>query len=107
MTAQAAQSPAWRRLLSFGAKLLLTAGALYLLLTHPVRNNDGESIIALRAILDYLPRIDPTVFWTFALAAFLVRAVGIACSMVRWTWLLRGQGIDFPGWHIVTTFLIG
>ncbi|MBI3785810.1 MAG: flippase-like domain-containing protein [Deltaproteobacteria bacterium] len=107
MTAASVQPSAVRRLLSFAVKLLLTAGAIYLLLTHPVRNNSGESVIALRAILDYLPQIDSRTFWYFAFTAFTVRACGIVSSMLRWSWLLRGQGIHFRGWHIVTTFLIG
>ena len=88
-------------------KIVLTIAAFYVLLTHPVRNAAGESVMALRAILDYLPRIDPATFWRFAALAFVVRATGVACSMLRWSLLLRGQGIYFPAWHIITTFMIG
>jgi hypothetical protein len=94
-------------LLKLALKILLTGGAFYLLLTHPVRTDRGESVVALRAILDFLPRIDANVFWRFVTLAFFVRVVGIVCSMLRWRMLLRGQGIQFPFWHIVTTFLIG
>lgn len=96
-----------RSVVSFAAKLAITVGAFYLLLRHPVRTSDGTTVVALEAILDYLPRIDWGIFWRFALIAFFVRACGIACSMTRWALLLRGQGISFSAWHIVTTFLIG
>src|SRR4051812_34688993 len=48
-----------------GLKVLLTIGAFYLLLTHRVRTDDGRHVSALRAIADYLPQIDPVVFWRF------------------------------------------
>jgi uncharacterized protein (TIRG00374 family) len=99
--------PLWRRIASPLLKLALTVGAFYLLLTHPVRTGDGQSVVALQAILDYLPRIDAQIFWKFALLAFAVRVCGIGCSMLRWSLLLRGPGLHFPFTHIVTTFLIG
>lgn len=99
--------PLWRRVASPLLKLALTAGAFYLLLTHPVRTGDGQSVVALEAIVDYLPRIDAQLFWKFALLAFAIRVCGIVCSMLRWSLLLRGQGLHFPFLHIVTTFLIG
>ncbi len=89
------------------AKVLLTVAAFYLLLTHHVRTESGESVIALRAILDYLPQIEAGTFWRFTLLALAVKAVGIFASMLRWQLLLQGQGVRFPLWHIVTTFLIG
>jgi len=91
----------------FALKLALTAAAFYLLLTHEVRLEGGESVSALRAVLDYLPQIDPHTFWRFTAIAFLVKLGGIVAAMVRWALLLRGQGIVFPFWHIATTFLIG
>jgi len=96
-----------RSLLKTTMKVLLTVGAFYLLLTHRVRTESGESVMALNAILDYLPRIDAGVFWRFTFFAFAIKLVGIGASMVRWHLLLRGQGIVFPLWHICTTFLIG
>lgn len=96
-----------RRVLNTMLKVLLTAGAFYLLLTHRVRTESGEPVIALRAILDYLPHIQGSVFWRFTLLAFTIKFVGMLASMLRWYLLLRGQGITFPLWHIVTTFLIG
>ena len=96
-----------RTALKTALKVLLTVGAFYLLLTHAVRTESGEKVIALRAILDYLPQIDSGVFWRATLVAFLVRCCGVLCAMIRWYLLLRGQGIVFPIGHIVTTFLIG
>ncbi|MCK6555198.1 flippase-like domain-containing protein [Candidatus Binatia bacterium] len=91
----------------FLIKAGLTAGAFYLLLTHTVRTESGETVTAVRAIIDYLPRIDPHVFWRFTLLAMLVKTAGILASMLRWHLLLIGQGIRFRFGHIVTTFLIG
>jgi len=88
-------------------KVLVTAAAFYLLLTHHVRTESGESVMALRAILDYLPRIEAGVFWRFTLLAVAIKGIGIFSSMLRWWLLLRGQGIVFPLWHVVTTFMIG
>jgi uncharacterized protein (TIRG00374 family) len=96
-----------RNLLKTALKVLLTAGAFYLLLTHSMRTESGESVTALRAILDYLPHIEGAVFWRFTLLAVAVKGAGIFASMYRWHLLLRGQGIVFPLWHIATTFLIG
>ncbi len=96
-----------RRVLATLGKVLVTVGAFYLLLTHPVRVGSGEPVMALRAILDYLPQIDAGIFWRFTLLATAVKGIGIFSAMVRWYILLRGQGITFPLWHIVTTFLIG
>ena len=100
-------SPTLRRALNTGLKVLLTCGAFYLLLTHHVRTESGASVMALRAIIDYLPQIHAGVFWRFTLLAFAIKCVGMFASMLRWYLLLRGQGMVFPLWHIVTTFLIG
>ncbi len=109
MAMQAAQPVAYsaRNILKTALKLLLTVGAFYLLLTHRVRTESGESVMALRAILDYLPQIEAGAFWRYTLLALAIKGVGIFSSMLRWHLLLRGQGIVFPFWHIVTTFLIG
>jgi len=100
-------SSKWRGLLKAALKVLLTLVAFYLLFTHSVRTETGESVTAIRAILDYLPRIQAAVFWRFTALAVLIKSVGILASMVRWHLLLCGQGIVFPFWHIATTFLIG
>ena len=94
-------------LLRTALKFLLTVGAFYVLLTHKVRTESGDTVVALRAILDYLPRIEAGPFWRYTLLAVAVKAVGIFSSMLRWYLLLRGQGIEFPLSHIITTFLIG
>lgn len=96
-----------RSVVTTALKGIVTVAAFYLLLTHQVRTQSGESITALRAILDYLPQISAGVFWRFTLLAFAIRCVGMFASMLRWHLLLRGQGIVFHLWHIVTTFLIG
>jgi uncharacterized protein (TIRG00374 family) len=100
-------SPSMRSVFTTAGKGLLTIGAFYFLLTHPVRIGSGEPVMALRAILDYLPHIDAGTFWRFTLLATAVKGIAIFASMLRWYVLLRGQGIIFPLWHIVTTFLIG
>ena len=108
MSTPASAERSWARTsLSFAAKCGVTVAAFYLLLQHPVETSDGARVSALQAILDYLPRIDTGVFWRFALLAFGVRMCGMACSMLRWNVLLRGQGLYFPLWHVFTTFLIG
>jgi uncharacterized protein (TIRG00374 family) len=99
--------PTLRRVLNTGAKVLITVGAFYLLLTHQVRTESGEPQMALRAILDYLPHIEGSVFWRYLLLAFAIKCVGMFASMLRWYLLLRGQGLVFPLGHIVITFLIG
>ena len=96
-----------RSVLKTALKALLTAAAFYLLLTHHVRTESGESVIALRAILDYVPQISAGTFWRYTALAVLIKSVGIFASMLRWHLLLCGQGIVFPLWHIVVTFLIG
>jgi uncharacterized protein (TIRG00374 family) len=95
------------RVLSLVLKAAVTAGAFWLLLTHPIRRPDGTHASALRTILDYLPHINARTFWTFVLIATGVKASGIFCSMVRWHVLLRAKGIRFPFIHIVGSFLIG
>ena len=96
-----------RSVVKTALKVLLTGGAFYLLLTHKVRTESGDTVLALRAILDYLPQISAATFWRFTALALLIKSVGIFASMLRWHVLLCGQGIVFPLWHIVTTFLIG
>ncbi len=103
----AAPRPLWRRIASPAAKLVLTIGAFYLLLTHPVQTDGNEKVVALEAIRSYLPNIEVREFLFFSAIAFLIRITGMFCSMLRWHLLLRGQGLKFPFVHIATTFLIG
>lgn len=96
-----------RRVLSLAVKVGLTFGAFWLLLSHKVQDASGEWISTFEAIRRELPGIEPRTFWAFCALAACIKFVGIACSMWRWHTLLRAQGIRFPIWHIVGTFLIG
>ncbi len=64
-------------------------------------------ITTFRAIKAYLPKIEARSFWIFLLIAAVLKAFGIAASMLRWHLLLIGQGIRFPFGHLAGTFLIG
>ncbi|MBN1550189.1 flippase-like domain-containing protein, partial [bacterium] len=66
-----------------------------------------EKKTTFRAIIDYLPKINASTFWIFVLLAISIKGLGILCSMYRWHLLLQGQGIRFPFWHLVGSFLIG
>jgi len=88
-------------------KAVITVGAFYLLLTHEVRNEEGEHVVAFRAIVDYLPKIQASVFWFYVSIGTTVRAFGILASMLRWHLLLIGQGIRLPFGHLAGSFLIG
>jgi len=88
-------------------KAALTIGAFYLLLSHPVKTEDGSKVVAGKLVLDTLARVDHFTFWTFCLASAGVKFVGILASMYRWVVLLRGQGIELPFRHIFGSFLIG
>jgi len=96
-----------RSLFATGAKLAVTLGAFYLLLTHEVRTDDGRHVTALRAIIDYLPKIEAGTFWIFVALAAAIKFLGILASMYRWFLLLEGQGIRFPFAHIFGAFLTG
>jgi len=97
----------WRGRLLTGIKAGVTVWAFVLLLGHPVRLADGTREVAWRLILAELRTIDAGMFWTFVLCATGIKVVGILASMLRWTLLLQGQGIDLPFRHIFGTFLIG
>ena len=51
--------------------------------------------------------IDAATFALFVAIGAAIRFAGIACSMLRWQLVLRGQGIDFPFRHVFGSFLIG
>lgn len=97
----------WRSRLLTVVKAGVTLWAFLLLLEHPVRLADGTREVAWRLIAAELKTIDAKTFWTFVLCATAIKLVGILASMLRWTILLRGQGIDLPFRHIFGTFLIG
>ncbi len=91
----------------FLVKALLTAGAFWLLFAHRVTDPDGRSATTFEVIRDFLPRIDFGTFVRFVLLATATKVVGILASMLRWSVLLRGQGIDLPFRHVFGSFLIG
>ncbi|MCA9509895.1 MAG: sulfatase-like hydrolase/transferase [Myxococcales bacterium] len=97
----------WRGRLSTVCKAAITAGAFYILLSHPVKMEDGSRVVAGRLVLDTLASVDHFTFWTFCLASAGVKFVGILASMYRWVVLLRGQGIELPFRHVFGSFLIG
>ncbi|MCP4038603.1 MAG: sulfatase-like hydrolase/transferase, partial [bacterium] len=88
-------------------KAWVTVRAFWLLLTHPVKMEDGSHVIAWRLIRQTLENIDAGTFWLFVVAAAGIKFVGILASMYRWIVLLRGQGIELPFRHIFGSFLIG
>ncbi|MCC6640834.1 MAG: sulfatase-like hydrolase/transferase [Deltaproteobacteria bacterium] len=97
----------WRSRLLTVIKAAVTVWAFALLLQHPVVKADGTREVAWRLILVELRSIDAATFWTFVACATAIKIVGILASMLRWTILLRGQGVDLPFRHIFGTFLIG
>ena len=96
-----------RRCLVWGAKAVLTGGAFYLLLSHPIETASGDTVAVWRALAEHLGGLDPSAFVPLLLAATAIKLVGIACSMGRWHLLLIGQGIRFDVWHVVGAFLTG
>jgi len=97
----------WRGRLLNALKLWLTVRVFWLLLTHPVKVEDGSKVVAYRLVLETLAGLDQRTFWSFCALAAGIKFVGILASMYRWTILLRGQGIDLPFRHIFGSFLIG
>ena len=88
-------------------KAWVTVRAFWLLLSHPVKLEDGEYVIAWKLIQQTLQNIDARTFWLFVSMATGIKFVGILASMRRWLILLRGQGIQLPFKHIFGSFLIG
>ncbi|MFT5443406.1 MAG: arylsulfatase A-like enzyme/uncharacterized membrane protein YbhN (UPF0104 family) [Myxococcota bacterium] len=85
----------------------VTIRVFWLLLSHPVKMEDGSHVVALKLIQQTLASIDAATFWTFVLLAAGIKFLGILASMYRWVVLLRGQGIVLPFKHIFGSFLIG
>ena len=100
------QDPWKGRVLNF-LKAWFTIRAFWLLLTHPVKLEDGSHVIAWKLIQQTLEGIDAGTFWLFVSLAAGVKFLGILSSMYRWIVLLRGQQIEFPFKHIFGSFLIG
>ena len=88
-------------------KAWVTVRAFWLLLTHPVKLESGDHVIAWKLIQQTLQNIDAGTFWLFVALAAGIKFIGILASMYRWTVLLRGQGIQLPFKHIFGSFLIG
>ncbi len=88
-------------------KVVITVAAFYLLLTHEVKVESGQHVMAFRAILNYLPQINARIFWTFVAIATLLKVIGIVASMYRWHLLLIGQGVRFPFRHLAGSFMVG
>ena len=96
-----------RRTVQLILKAGLTVGAFYLLLSHGVTDEAGVTKPIYAIITEHLATIELSTFLPWLLAATLLKAVGIACSMLRWHLLLMGQGIRFNFGHVVGSFLIG
>lgn len=88
-------------------KAWTTVVCFWALLAHPMKNAEGETVIALRLIADTLAKIDPGTFWLFVALATGIKIVGMLSSMARWQLMLAGQGIELPFKHIFGSFLIG
>jgi uncharacterized protein (TIRG00374 family) len=100
------QDPTRGRILNV-LKAWVTIRAFWLLLTHPVKLETGDHVIAWKLIQETLQNIDAGTFWLFVLLAAGIKFVGILASMSRWIILLRGQQIQLPFKHIFGSFLIG
>ncbi len=90
-------------------KAVITVGAFYMLLTHPVDGGEGVGKIPIyHAILDYVGTVDARTFFVWSLVAMAVKFCGVISSAWAWSLLLRGQGLLYPFWQqIMTAFLIG
>jgi len=88
-------------------KAWTTVVCFWALLAHPMKNEAGEQVIALRLIADTLSKIDAGTFWLFVGIATGIKVVGMLSSMWRWKLMLVGQGIELPFRHIFGSFLIG
>jgi uncharacterized protein (TIRG00374 family) len=97
----------WRGRLLNLLKAWVTIRAFWLLLSHPVKMDDGSRVVAAQLVLDTLKGLDAGTFLLFCACAAGIKFVGILASMYRWLLLLRGQKIELPFRHIFGSFLIG
>ena len=97
----------WRGRLLNLLKAWVTIRAFWLLLSHPVKLDDGSRVVAAQLVLDTLKSLDAGTFFLFCACAAGIKFVGILASMYRWLLLLRGQKIELPFRHIFGSFLIG
>lgn len=88
-------------------KAWFTVLAFWALLSHPMENEAGETVVALTLISEAVAKIDPRVFWFFVAIATGIKMIGMLSSMLRWKLMLRGQKIELPFKHIFGSFLIG
>ena len=100
-------SPITKKVITVPLKGLLTIGAFYLLFTHEISTEEGESVQIWAAIQENLSQLEMRDFLPWLVAAALIKFLGIMSSMYRWHLLLMGQGIRFNFTHIVGSFLIG
>ncbi len=100
------QDPLKGRILNV-LKAWFTVRAFWVLLTHPVKLEDGSHVVAFKLIQETIQNIDAGTFWLFVFLAAGIKFVGILASMTRWMVLLRGQKIELPFRHIFGSFLIG
>ena len=96
----------WRRLAAFLAKAAFTVAVFYVLFTHPI-TVDGTRLSVWRALAERAQTVAWERAWIYLLLAAGIKAVGIACAMLRWHLLLLAQNLRFPFKHTATTFLIG
>ena len=101
------EKASWKRVVGLLLKLFFTVGAFYLLLTHQIEDENGQSV----RIIDVIKEGIETLSWSkvayWVGLATIIKAVGIASSMRRWQRLLQGQNISFRFRHIAGSFLIG
>jgi len=88
-------------------KAWFTVLCFWALLTHPMENEAGETVIALELIRDTIGKIDAGTFWLFVGLATGIKMIGMVSSMYRWQLMLFGQGIELPFKHLFGSFLIG
>jgi arylsulfatase A-like enzyme/uncharacterized membrane protein YbhN (UPF0104 family) len=97
----------WKARAQSALKAWFTVRVFWVLLSHPVKLEDGSREPALQLIWESFAGIDAGTFWVFLGLAAGIKFVGILASMQRWRLLLKGQGIELPFWHIFGSFLIG
>ncbi|HET6347302.1 MAG TPA: lysylphosphatidylglycerol synthase transmembrane domain-containing protein [Myxococcota bacterium] len=95
-----------RRYLKNALKAASTVAVFALLLGHPIEV-DGVRTSVWHALADKVATLSWAQVAPYLVAAALLKAVGVACAMLRWHLLLRGQGLAFNFGHIVGSFLIG
>lgn len=88
-------------------KLGLTVEMVRHLVFWEFTQPDGTTATAWALIVDVVREIDLATFLLFVGIGAAIRFAGIACSMLRWQLVLRGQGVDFPFRHVFGSFLIG